>query len=167
MSGAKRRQWQSISSPRMKSPRIESDTDGCVAYYRGRANDAHLQPRMHLSRLYCDNAPFTSAFALVYRNSLICLQGRKDTAVKVYTIVDESRYLIVRNLPALGAHKELLEKVCSIDCIFLCFSSSSHEWRLGVSRWSYIFCDDLYIFNAYIEALAARSPRTHRGVAHA
>eukprot|EP00123_Amoebidium_parasiticum_P000061 comp10151_c0_seq1/m.4990 comp10151_c0_seq1/g.4990 ORF comp10151_c0_seq1/g.4990 comp10151_c0_seq1/m.4990 type:complete len:336 (-) comp10151_c0_seq1:33-1040(-) len=35
--------------------------------------------------------------------------GRKDRAVKVYTVNDESRYLLVQNVPAYGARKELLE----------------------------------------------------------
>ncbi|RIB08119.1 hypothetical protein C2G38_2252210 [Gigaspora rosea] len=35
--------------------------------------------------------------------------GRKPTAVKIYTVNHESRYLVVENVPALGLSKELLE----------------------------------------------------------
>ncbi|CAI2184690.1 5925_t:CDS:2 [Funneliformis geosporum] len=35
--------------------------------------------------------------------------GRKPTAVRVYTVNQESRYLVVENVPALGLTKELLE----------------------------------------------------------
>ncbi|ORX76266.1 hypothetical protein BCR32DRAFT_296350 [Anaeromyces robustus] len=36
-------------------------------------------------------------------------KGNNPTAVKVYTIVQESRYLIVSNVPTLGITKELIE----------------------------------------------------------
>ncbi|CAG8490059.1 10686_t:CDS:2 [Diversispora eburnea] len=35
--------------------------------------------------------------------------GRKPTAVKVYTVNNESRYLVIENIPALNLKKELLE----------------------------------------------------------
>jgi len=35
--------------------------------------------------------------------------GNKEYAVKVYTINQESRYLLVQNVPALGAQKDLLD----------------------------------------------------------
>ncbi|RIA84354.1 hypothetical protein C1645_418120 [Glomus cerebriforme] len=35
--------------------------------------------------------------------------GRKPTATRVYTVNQESRYLVVENVPALGLTKELLE----------------------------------------------------------
>ncbi|CAG8466656.1 11381_t:CDS:2 [Ambispora gerdemannii] len=35
--------------------------------------------------------------------------GRKPTAVKVYTVNQESRYLVVENVPSIGVTKELLE----------------------------------------------------------
>lgn len=35
--------------------------------------------------------------------------GRKETAVKVYTVGQESRYLIVRGVPAVGAVRELVQ----------------------------------------------------------
>lgn len=39
-------------------------------------------------------------------------QGRKDTAVKVYTINQESKYLLIIGVPAVGA-KEELENLCN------------------------------------------------------
>ena len=38
-------------------------------------------------------------------------QGRKDRAVKVYTVNMESKYLLVMNVPALGVTKELLDQL--------------------------------------------------------
>jgi len=35
--------------------------------------------------------------------------GKRETAVKVYTINQESRYLIVQNVPSLGATEDLLK----------------------------------------------------------
>ncbi|CAG8679676.1 22535_t:CDS:2, partial [Cetraspora pellucida] len=35
--------------------------------------------------------------------------GRKPTAVKIYTVNHESKYLVVENVPALGLSKELIE----------------------------------------------------------
>ncbi|KAG9304970.1 hypothetical protein G9A89_003139 [Geosiphon pyriformis] len=39
--------------------------------------------------------------------------GRKPTAVKVYTINQESRYLVVENVPSIGLKKELIE-LCAL-----------------------------------------------------
>ncbi|CAG8463202.1 7194_t:CDS:2, partial [Ambispora leptoticha] len=39
--------------------------------------------------------------------------GRKPTAVKVYTVNQESKYLVVENVPSIGVTKELLE-LCAL-----------------------------------------------------
>lgn len=36
-------------------------------------------------------------------------RSKRDVVTKVYTVNQESRYLIVKNIPALGATKELLQ----------------------------------------------------------
>jgi hypothetical protein len=36
-------------------------------------------------------------------------RSRKDTAVRVFTINDESKYVIARNVHSLGVDKEILE----------------------------------------------------------
>lgn len=40
-------------------------------------------------------------------------RSRKETAVTVFTVNDESKYLIVKNVPQLGVDKELLELFAS------------------------------------------------------
>ncbi|CAH1713048.1 unnamed protein product [Aphis gossypii] len=47
---------------------------------------------------YCENRP-------KYR------QGRKLTAIKVYTVNDESQHLLIRGVPSVNLHDEV-EKLC-------------------------------------------------------
>ncbi|EFJ18600.1 hypothetical protein SELMODRAFT_78456, partial [Selaginella moellendorffii] len=43
--------------------------------------------------------------------------GKMERAVKVYTVCDESRYMLVKNVPALGCSSELLQLLGSFGHI--------------------------------------------------
>ena len=62
-------------------------------------NDGIKFPRHHIKFDYCETRP-------KYR------RGRRKTAVKVFTISSESKYLIISGVPATGLEKDLV-KLCS------------------------------------------------------